>query len=97
MFLLKTFGKILLLPILLLVGILKLLVKIGMEISSLFLGALMLIVFGCIVYTVIQHIWNSMALLIAIEVVLVMITAGTGVIEGLLDLVGERLAGFMRS
>lgn len=97
MFLLRTVGKIFVLPILLLLGVLKLLVKIGMEISSLILGALLLIVFGCIVYTVIQHAWNSMAILIAIEVILVIITAGTGIIEGLLDLVGERLSGFMRS
>ena len=44
------FGKMLLLPIVLLLGILRLLVRIGMEVSSIILGALMLIVFGCIIF-----------------------------------------------
>ena len=83
--LLKLIGKILLLPVVLLLGILRLLVKIGMEVSSFILGALMLIVFGCIIFTIIQHTWNSMWILIVMEVFLVMITAGTGVIQGVLD------------
>ena len=41
MFLIKLIGKILLLPVVLLLAILRLLVKIGMEISSFILGALM--------------------------------------------------------
>ena len=49
MFLIKLIGKILQLPVVLLLAILRLLVKIGMEVSSLILGALMLIVFGCII------------------------------------------------
>ena len=47
--LLKLIGKILLLPVVLILGILRLLVKIGMEVSSFILGALMLIVLGCII------------------------------------------------
>ena len=57
----------------------------------------MLIVFGCIVFTIIQHTWNSMAILIAMEVFLVLITAGAGVIEGLLEMASDNLGGFMRS
>lgn len=41
--------------------------------------------------------WNSMAILIAMEVLLVLITAGAGVIEGLLQIAGESLGSFMRS
>ena len=74
-----------------------LLVKIGMEISSFILGALMLIVFGCIIFTIVQHTWNSMAILIVMEVFLILITAGTGVIEGVLQMASESLGGFMRS
>ena len=70
MFLIKLIGKILLLPVVLLLAILRLLVKIGMEVSSFILGALMLIVFGCIIFTIVQHTWNSMLILIAIEVFL---------------------------
>ena len=46
---------------------------------------LALIVFGCIIFTIVQHTWNSMAILIVMEVFLVLITAGTGVIEGVLQ------------
>ena len=91
------FGKTLLLPIVLLLGILRLLVRIGMEVSSIILGALMLIVFGCIIFTIVQHTWSSMAILIVMEVFLVLITAGTGVIEGVLQMASESLGGFMRS
>ena len=61
MFLIKLIGKILLLPVVLLLAILRLLVKIGME------------------------------------VFLILITAGTGVIEGVLEMASESLGGFMRS
>ena len=91
------FGKMLLLPIVLLLGILRLLVRIGMEVSSIILGALMLIVFGCIIFTIVQHTWSSMAILIVMEVFLVLITAGTGVIEGVLQMASESLGVFMRS
>ena len=65
MVLLKLIGKILLLPVVLLLAILRLLVKIGMEVSSFILGALMLIVFGCIIFTIVQHTWNSMGEIIS--------------------------------
>ena len=97
MFLLKLFVKILLLPVMLLLWILRLLMKIGMEISSFVLGALMLIVFACIVFTIVQHTWNSMMVLIAVEMFLVLITAGTGLIQGLFEAANERMGMFMRS
>jgi hypothetical protein len=97
MFLLKLIAKILLLPVILILGILRLLVHIGINLSSIVLGGLMLIIFGCIVFTIIQHTWNSMAILIAMEAFLVLITAGAGVLEGLLEIAGDSLAGFMKS
>ena len=97
MFLLKLIAKILLLPVILILGLLRLLVHIGINLSSIVLGGLMLIVFGCIVFTIIQHTWNSMAILIAMEVFLVLITAGAGVIEGLLEMASDSLGGFIRS
>ena len=97
MFLIKLIGKILLLPVVLLLAILRLLVKIGMEVSSLILGALMLIVFGCIIFTIVQHTWNSMTILIVMEVFLVLITAGTGVIDFAIQNAAESIGSFMRS
>ena len=58
---------------------------------------LALIVFGRIIFTIVQHTWNSMAILIVMEVFLVLITAGTGVIEGVLQMASESLGVFMRS
>ena len=97
MFLLKLITKILLLPVILILGLLRLLVHIGINLSSIVLGGLMLIVFGCIVFTIIQHTWTSMAILIAMEVFLVLITTGAGVIEGLLEMASDSLFGFVRS
>ena len=97
MFLLKLIAKILLLPVILILDILRLLVHIGINLSSIVLGGLMLVVFGCIVFTIIQHTWNSMAILIAMEVFLVLIAAGAGVVEGLLEMASDSLGGFMRS
>ncbi len=57
----------------------------------------MLIVFGCIVFTIIQHTWNTMAILIVMEVFLVLITAGAGVIEAVLEMASDSLDGFMKS
>ena len=97
MFILKLFAKILLLPVILILGLLRLLVHIGINLSSIVLGGLMLIVFGCIVFTIIQHTWNSMAILIAMEIFLVLVTGGAGLIEGLLEIASDSLGGFMRS
>ena len=96
MFILKLFAKILLLPVILIFGVLRLLVHIGINLSSIVLGGLMLIVFGCIIFTLIQHTWNSMAILIAMEAFLVLITAGAGVIEAVLVMASDSLGGFMK-
>ena len=49
MFLLKLLMKVLLLPVMLVLFVLRVLVKIGIELSSIVIGGLMLIVFGCII------------------------------------------------
>ena len=36
--------------------------------------------------TIVQHAWTFMAILIVMEVFLILITAGTGVIEGVLEI-----------
>ena len=97
MFILKLLGKIVLLPVILILGLLQQLVHIGINLSSIVLGGLMLIVFGCIVFTIIQHTWNSMAILIAMEVFLVPVTAGAGMIEAVPEMASDSLGSFMRS
>ena len=50
----------------------------------------------CIIFTIVQHTWNSMQIMIAIEVLQVLITAGTGVIERIIEMACDNLSGFMR-
>ena len=95
MFLLKLLLKILLLPVMLVLFVLRVLVKIGIELSSIIVGGLILIVFGCIIYSIIQQMWPSMWILIAMEAALVMICFGAGLIEGLLEIAQERLSILM--
>ena len=68
-----------------------------MDVSSFILDTLMLIVFGYIIFTIVQHTRNSMAILIVMEVFLVLLTAGTGVIEGVLEMASDSLGSFMKS
>ena len=95
MFLLKLLLKVLLLPVMLVLFVLRVLVKIGIALSSIIVGGLILIVFGCIIYSIIQQMWPSMWILIAMEAALVMICFGAGLIEGLLEIAQERLSILM--
>ena len=97
MFLLKLLMKVLLLPIMLVLFVLRVLVKIGIELSSIVLGGLMLIVFGCIIYAIVQQMWPSVGILVAMEVCIIILTFGAGLLEGLLQIAQESLGIFMRS
>ncbi len=85
MFLLKLLMKVLLLPVMLVVFVLRVLVKVGIELSSIIIGGLMLIVFGSIIYAIVQQMWPSMWILIAMEVVLIMVSAGAGILDVILE------------
>ena len=95
MFLLKLLMKVLLLPVMLVLFLLRVLVKIGIELSSVIVGGLILIVFGCIIYAIVQQMWPSMWILIVMEVVLIMVTAGAGIIELLLEEASIRIGNLM--
>ena len=97
MFLLKLLMKVLLLPVMLVLCVLRVLVKIGIELSSIIIGGLMLIVFGCIIYAIVQQMWPSAFILIAMEACIIMVTFGAGLLEGLLQIAQESLGIFMRS
>lgn len=96
MFLLKLLMKVLLLPIMLVLFVLRVLVKIGIELSSIVIGGLMLIVFGCIIYAIVQQMWSSAFILIAMEACIIMVTFGAGLLEGLLQMAGESCGEFLR-
>ena len=95
MFLLKLLMKVLLLPVMLVLFVLRVLVKIGIELSSIILGGL--IVFGCIIYAIVKQMWSSDFILIAMEACIIMVTFGAGLLEGLLQIAQESLGIFMGS
>ena len=73
------------LPVIVQLLILKAIVKIGMQISSVILGGLILFVAGCIIYTITKQTWSQTFLLLLIEAGIMVITIGTGIIESLVD------------
>ena len=97
MFLLKLLMKTLLLPVMLVLFVLRVLVKIGVELSSIVLGGLMLVVFGCIIYAIIKQMWPSTAILVVMEACLVMVCFGAGLLEGVLEIAQDSLGVLMRS
>ena len=97
MLLLKLLMKVLLLPVMLVLFVLRVLVKIGIELSSIIVGGLILIVFGCIIYAIVQQMWSSAFILIAVEACIIMVTFGAGLLEGILQIAQESLGIFMRS
>ena len=97
MFLLKFLMKVLLLPVMLVLFVFRVLVKIGIELSSVIVGGLILIVFGCIIYAIVQQMWPSMWILIAMKTCIIMVTFGAGLLEGILQIAQESLGIFMRS
>ncbi len=97
MFLLKLLMKVLLLPVMLVLFVLRVLVKIGIELSSIIVGVLILIVFGCIIYAIVQQMWPFIWTLIAMEAVLIMVTAGAGMLDVLLEEASFNLGLLMRS
>mgnify|MGYP006988894276 CR=1 FL=1 len=76
---------------------LRLLVKVGINLSSIILGGFMLIVFGCIIYAVVQQMWPSVFILISMEAILVLITACAGAVDFFLQEACVGIGNFMRS
>ena len=85
MFILRILLKTALLPVVLILLLLKVIVKVGMQISSVVLGGLSLFVAGCLIYTITRQAWSQTFLLVLIEAAVMGITIGTGIIESLVD------------
>ena len=97
MILIRLLMKALLLPIMLVLFVLRVLVIISIELSSIVLGGMMLIVFGCIINAVVRQMWPSTCILVAMEACLVMICAGAGVLEFFLEEATTSLGRIIRS
>ena len=85
MFILRILLKTALLPVVLILLFLKVIVKVGMQLSSIILGGLILFVAGCLIYTITKQAWSQTFLLALIEAGIMGITIGTAVIESLID------------
>ena len=93
MFILRILLKVALLPVVLILLFLKVIVKVGMQISSVVLGGLILFVAGCLIYTITKQAWSQTFLLVLIEAVIMGVTIGTGIIESLVDAALMGIAG----
>lgn len=85
MFILRIILKTALLPVVLILLIVKVIVKVGMHLSSIVLGGLILFVAGCLIYTITKQAWSQTFLLVLVEAAVMGITIGTGIIESLVD------------
>ena len=97
MILLRLLMKVLLLPIMLVLFVLRMLVKIGIELSPIVLGCMMLIVFGCIINAIIRKMWPSAGILMVMEACLVMICTAAGVLVFFLEEATTSLGRIIRS
>ena len=93
MFILRILLKAALLPVVLILLIVKVIVKVGMHLSSIVLGGLILFVAGCLIYIITKQAWSQTFLLALIEAGIMGITIGTAVIESLIDAALMGIAG----
>ena len=93
MFILRILLKTALLPVVLILSFVKVIVKGGMQLSSIILGGLILFVAGCLIYTITKQAWSQTFLLALIEAGIMGITIGTAVIESLIDAALMGIAG----
>ena len=88
----RLFIKILVFPLLLVLLLMKALIKIFIELSSIILGSLMLFTFGCIIFTIYKQNWSQTFLLSLIEAGFMFVTIFTAIAEGFLDTVLNKIA-----
>ena len=93
MVILRILLKTALLPVVLILLIAKVIVKVGMQLSSIILGGLILFVAGCLIYTITKQAWSQTFLLALIEAGIMGITIGTAVIKSLIDAALMGIAG----
>ena len=93
MFILRILLKTALLPVVLILLFVKVIVKVGMQLSSIILGGLILFVAGCLIYTITKQAWSQTFLLALIEAGIMGITIGIAVIESLIDAALMGIAG----
>ena len=86
--------KLLALPIILILMAAALLVKLVTNLSAYVMGPLML---GCGIYSAVQQMWTSVAILVILEILYVAAMFFAVVIETALDGMKDSLVGFVHS
>ena len=67
MVLIRLLMKVLLLPVMLVLTVLKIFLRITTEVFSVAAGLLTLVIFGCLVFTLIRHRWGDALILFFME------------------------------
>lgn len=91
MFIPRLLFKILLLPVLLILEVFRLLMKAGIKIYSVVFGIMMIIILGCLVYMAWKQMWPNALILVMAETLIIAVAFLSGVAEGILTDVCERL------
>lgn len=87
--------KLLALPIILILMAAALLVKLVTNLSAYVMGPLMLFILGCGIYSAVQQMWTSVAILVILEILYVAAMFFAVVIETALDGMKDSLVGFV--
>ena len=89
--------KLLALPIILILMAAALLIKLVTNLSAYVMGPLMLFILGCGIYSAVQQMWTSVAILVVLEILCVAAMFFAVVIETALDGMKDSLVGFVHS
>ena len=89
--------KLLALPIILILKAADLLVNRVSNLSDYVMGHLMLFILGCGIYSAVQQMWTSVAILVVLEILCVAAMFFAVVLETALDGMKDSLMGFVHS
>ena len=93
----RKFAKIMILPLMLLIGILHFALNLITKLSSYLIGPLMLLIFGCGIYTVVKQLWSQTFLLALMEGACFLVLFGASFVIVTLESWNRHLAVFLHS
>ena len=96
MVLIRLLMKVLLLPIMLVLTVLKIFLRIATEVFSFAASILTLVIFGCFVFSLIRHRWGDALILFLLESSVVLAMLCPVAAGELLDTAGSSLDTFLR-
>ncbi len=97
MVLVRLFMKVFLLPVLLVLTVLQIFLRIATEAFSFTVGLLTLVIFGCLVVSLIRNRWGDAMILFLLESGAVLVMLCPVLAGELLDAAGRNFGEFLRS